>query len=123
MSQPTHSHLLFVYGTLKRGHSNHEYLKGQRFVSDATTAPGYALYEVGGYPGMVHDRTAVEPVAGELWSVDTTCLQLLDLFEGVAEGLYRREPVRLHPPHDHVAAEAYVYACSVEGRDRLGTSW
>ncbi len=44
--------LLFVYGTLKRGCRNHRHLAGQAFVGPARTAPGFTLYDLGGYPGI-----------------------------------------------------------------------
>ena len=34
---------LFVYGTLKRGGSNHAQLAGQKFIAEAHTMPGYTL--------------------------------------------------------------------------------
>jgi gamma-glutamylcyclotransferase (GGCT)/AIG2-like uncharacterized protein YtfP len=45
--------LVFIYGTLKRGGGNHHLLAGQEFRGPARTAPGFTLYELTGYPGMV----------------------------------------------------------------------
>ena len=45
--------LVFVYGTLKRGMSNHRWLRGQRFVDESRTLPSYRMYDLGGYPGLV----------------------------------------------------------------------
>ncbi|TAG31979.1 MAG: hypothetical protein EAZ36_02825, partial [Verrucomicrobia bacterium] len=36
---PHHPHLVFVYGTLKRGGSNHAFMVGQRFIGLARHAP------------------------------------------------------------------------------------
>lgn len=114
---------IFVYGTLKRGGSNHRYLAGQTFVGEARTTAGFTLYQLEGYPGLVVDPTDREGVTGEIWSVDPNCLAALDELEGLAEGLYRRVVVGLLPPHDRAAIEAYVYARPVDGRARLGSTW
>jgi len=115
--------LVFVYGTLKRGFINHHRMEGQEFVGAAATVPGYVLYELEGYPGMVADAAAAEGVTGEVWSVDDECLRGLDALEGTGEGLYRRESVPLQAPFAGSRVEAYVYMRSVGGRTRLGASW
>jgi len=114
---------LFVYGTLKRGGSNHGHLAGQKFVADAHTVPGFTLYSLGDYPGLAAASDDHQGVKGELWLVDDATLARLDEFEGVPEGLYRREPVPLIPPHARVRAEAYLYARPLTGCPRLGDRW
>jgi gamma-glutamylaminecyclotransferase len=115
--------LLFVYGTLKRGCSNSAFLGGQSFVGAAETAPGYALYALDGYPGMVAAAGDPEGVSGEVWSVDDACLARLDELEGTGEGLYRREEVPLAAPFADTRVEAYLYLPGVDGRARLGNTW
>jgi gamma-glutamylaminecyclotransferase len=115
--------LVFVYGTLKRGCSNNSFLAGQAFVGAAETAPGFALYGLDGYPGMVAGADNPAGVSGEVWSVDDECLARLDDLEGTAEGLYRREAVPLRAPFAGRRVEAYLYLLSIEGRARLGNSW
>ncbi|MBS0631248.1 MAG: gamma-glutamylcyclotransferase [Verrucomicrobia bacterium] len=114
--------LVFVYGTLKRGGSNHGFLMGECFLGHARTVPGYTLYTLDGYPGMVPDASA-EGVLGELWSVDAKCLAALDDLEGVSENLYRRAPIQLEAPFATVAAETYLYARPIAGRPHLGPTW
>jgi gamma-glutamylcyclotransferase (GGCT)/AIG2-like uncharacterized protein YtfP len=120
MSAP---HLIFVYGTLKRGGSNHLHLAGQACLGDARTAPGYRLYALDGYPGMIPSPVDREGVTGEVWSVDAAVLARLDALEGLAIGLYRREVVPLLPPFADRSVEAYLYARSVAGRRDLGSTW
>lgn len=115
--------LLFVYGTLKRGCRNHAYLAGQSFAGEARTPPGFRLFELGGHPGMIALADDREGVTGELWSVDAECLARLDVLEGVAEGLYRRERVPLLAPFAGQNVEAYLYARSVTGRHDIGVIW
>jgi gamma-glutamylaminecyclotransferase len=111
--------LIFVYGTLKRGCSNHPYLAGQTFLGEARTAPGFALFDLGGYPGMVALQGESSSVGGEVWAVDAGCLERLDALEGTAEGLYRREAALLLGPFEGRGVETYFYLKSVEGRARL----
>ena len=114
---------LFVYGTLKRRGSNHGQLAGQKFLGEAHTTPGYTLYALGDYPGLVVEADDRHGVKGELWAVDEDALARLDEFEGVPEGLYRRETVPLIPPHARIDAEAFIYARSIDGCPRIGDCW
>ncbi|HXA15181.1 MAG TPA: gamma-glutamylcyclotransferase family protein [Opitutaceae bacterium] len=112
--------LVFVYGTLKRGGSNQHYLAGQKFIGVARTTPGFRLFDLGQYPGMVPVADDRNGVSGEVWAVEIDCLEHLDVLEGIAEGLYRREPVPLLPPFAERKVETYFYARSVEGRRDIG---
>lgn len=109
-------HFIFVYGTLKRGCSNHRVLAGQQFLGEARTVPGYQLHHLGEYPGIVAAPDDTAGVAGEVWSVDSMTLARLDAFEGTAEGLYRREAVKLLSPFADTPVDTYVYAQSVTNR-------
>jgi gamma-glutamylaminecyclotransferase len=115
--------LIFVYGTLKRGCSNHHYLAGQAFQGEASTAPGFALFDLGEHPGMVEIPGEPGSVEGEVWSVDALCLENLDALEGTAEGLYRRDAVPLLEPFAGRGVEAYYYLETIQERRRLGSSW
>ena len=83
---------VFVYGSLKRGFSNHGQLAGARFLGAARTGSGYVLYQIGRYPALVRARAGV--VSGELFEVNADLLRRLDVFENCPE-LYRRELVEL----------------------------
>jgi gamma-glutamylaminecyclotransferase len=84
---------LFVYGTLMRGGRNHTALAGQRFLGAARTPPGFALLDLGHYPGLVR-RADGRGVRGELYEVAADCLGVLDEIEG-APALFRLEPLDL----------------------------
>ncbi len=122
---PADRTLVFVYGTLKQGGSNHHYLAGQTLLGTARTVAGYTLYSLGGYPGLVAEPAAAEGVAGEIWAVEAACLRRLDILEGVEEGLYAREPAPLAPPHDGLnpSVHFYRYLRPVPDRARLGAVW
>ena len=123
MSASDGTFLIFVYGTLKRGGTNHHFLATQRFVAEAGTAPGFVLYALDGYPGMIADVTARSGVTGEIWAVNSSALAALDDLEGIAEGLYRRVRVPLAPPHNTLQVEGYLYAQGVTDRPRIGSTW
>lgn len=114
---------IFVYGTLKRGGSNHAFLRGQRFISDACTAPGFTLYSLGDYPGMVRSPGDTHGVTGELWAVDDGCLAELDQLEGLDEGLYERIDVLLAPNPFAGSAQTYLYLRQLDGLAAVGSSW
>jgi len=113
---------LFVYGTLKRGCKNHPHLAGQTYIGEARTGGGYQLYHLGEYPGMVTQASDTQGVTGEVWWVDDAALTHLDDFEGVAEGLYRRERVALLAPFDRLVVDTYLYARE-SGVRLIGTTW
>ncbi|HEY5078937.1 MAG TPA: gamma-glutamylcyclotransferase family protein [Opitutaceae bacterium] len=115
--------LVFVYGTLKRGCSNHHLLAGQAFLGEARTPQGFALFSLGSHPGMVEIPADSGSVTGEVWSVDEECLEQLDALEGTEEGIYRRGAVPLLDPFAGRGVEAYFYLESLEGRKRLGEAW
>ena len=46
--------LVFVYGTLKRGHQRNHVLAAQTFIGPATTAADYRMYDMGDYLGNVN---------------------------------------------------------------------
>ncbi len=114
---------VFVYGTLKRGGSNHLFLRGQKFLGDARTAPGFTLYSLGDYPGMVRAPGDTTGVTGELWSVDDACLAELDRLEGLYEGLYERIDVLLAPNGLAGSAQTYLYLRQLDGLAPIGDYW
>lgn len=114
---------VFVYGTLKRGGSNHREMAGQTYVANARTMPGFTLFDVGGYPGLVTWPQDIVGVEGEIWTVDDEALARLDAFEGVEQGLYERKPIPLQPPFADLRVHGYVYPASVAGRRAVGSRW
>ncbi|HWA26021.1 MAG TPA: gamma-glutamylcyclotransferase family protein [Lacunisphaera sp.] len=114
---------VFVYGTLKRGGSNHLFLQDQRFLGEARTASGYTLYSLGDYPGMVRAPGDTIGVTGELWVVDDGCLAELDCLEGLDEGLYERVEVLLAPNHLADSAQTYLYLRPHHGLEPVGDTW
>jgi gamma-glutamylcyclotransferase (GGCT)/AIG2-like uncharacterized protein YtfP len=74
---------VFVYGTLRRGGSNHFRLAGAEFIS-AGTITG-RMYRIDWYPGLVLDPAGGE-IHGEIYAVSPELLAALDCFEGLSTG-------------------------------------
>ena len=92
---------LFVYGSLRRGERNHDFLIGACFLSRVVTRPRYSLRASGMTPGLAdHGEQAVQ---GELYELDAAHLTRLDRLGG-APGLYERKEVELS---DGSSADAY----------------
>lgn len=75
--------LVFVYGTLRRGGSNHFRMAGSEFVAPGTIT-GY-MYRIDWYPGLVLNEAGDE-IHGEVYSVTPEQLSALDMFEGLSAG-------------------------------------
>lgn len=75
--------LVFVYGTLRRGGSNHFRLAGAEFVTVGTITG--RMYRINWYPGLVLDAAGDE-IHGEVYSVESELLAELDIFEGISAG-------------------------------------
>lgn len=75
--------LVFVYGTLRQGGSNHFRMAGAEFVSGGTVRG--RMYRIDWYPGLVLDA-AGEGICGEIYRVHSELLAELDRFEGLSAG-------------------------------------
>ena len=95
-------HLIFVYGTLRNGHSNHHLLKEAYCHGIGGTEASYAMYLISGYP-YVTSSEARYPIIGELYAVDDDTLQTLDRMEGHPRYYERRETAVMVSGAHHVA--------------------
>ncbi|KAF3335481.1 putative gamma-glutamylcyclotransferase [Carex littledalei] len=96
--------LIFTYGTLKRGFSNHKLLESliqsnhANFVGPAATSSSLPLvcgpYRVPFLLNLSNSLSdEIYPVLGELYSVSPLGLARLDELEGVSKGHYERLPL------------------------------
>lgn len=85
-------HLVFVYGTLRRGGGRGmpAAFPGAKFIADATVSG--SLYDLGAYPGVALDGSD-STVIGEVYEVDDELLDELDRFEATSN--YRRRRVEI----------------------------
>jgi len=137
-------HLVFVYGTLKRGFSRSSALREQRYIGIARTEPKYGMFGYGGYPALVDEPlaeasgvTAKNRIFGELYEVDDSCMQELDKIEGTDRGLFERRDVSLGEitmttlPSDEAVwgsltrkvAQAYFFKKKLAGAGDCGPLW
>ena len=80
--------LVFVYGSLKRGHHNDYVMQGAKFVCHTITKGGNfnMVCMRGGYPGVMWGTSRV---VGEVYAISDLQLELLDCLE--EEGIsYKR---------------------------------
>jgi gamma-glutamylaminecyclotransferase len=94
--------LVFVYGTLLFGESNHGHLVGARLIGEAKTQPAFQLHDLGPYPGLV--AGGEHAIIGELYAVDEATLAALDRLEGTPD-FYQRVRIVLA---DGTSAETYL---------------
>lgn len=80
-------HLVFVYGTLRRGESNHHFLSEAQFLGLHETSAEYTLYDLGDYPAVGRGH---QSIFGEVYLINQEILQALDELEDVPVE-YRRE--------------------------------
>ncbi|SMC24865.1 Uncharacterized conserved protein YtfP, gamma-glutamylcyclotransferase (GGCT)/AIG2-like family [Andreprevotia lacus DSM 23236] len=99
------SELVFVYGTLKQGCSNHHWMDKAPCLGSASTVAHYALYTIQ-YP-FLYDGQALYPVEGEVYRVSMAGLHKLDILEAHPDDYCRRQiPVRLS---DGAVVQAWTY--------------
>jgi len=76
--------MLFVYGSLKQGMSEHHYLQNQHFIGPAHSAEKFALLQVEfdgvAYPMAVESDDGA-PLDGEIYKVNPATLQAIDEYE------------------------------------------
>ncbi len=109
------THLVFVYGTLKRGFPNYAaYMQAAEFLGTGTTVEKYPLVLSGNrYVPCLLDRPGEGcVVAGELFRVDDGGLRRLDDLEAVGQpgGYVRRSiAVRMTGGGQPAEMEAFAY--------------
>lgn len=102
---------VFVYGTLMSGQRASHFLDGcLRF--GRYLLRGYAMYDVGRYPGIIEQDG--ETVVGEVYLVPVERLPELDAYEGEGS-LYHRRTVTVEHGGSYQPAQAYVYAHRPDG--------
>ena len=111
--------LLFVYGTLKCGYSNHALLASAHFVGEAATIEEYGFYlgtdkyapnepEIPFLLANPKTGDAAVQVRGELWEVDSITLTQLDELEGHPDWYQRKKITVSHVSGKSVSAFTYL---------------
>lgn len=96
---------LFVYGTLKKGFSNHHYLKNSQYIAAATTSEQHQMYQ-SGIPFVIKNK-GTSPIHGEVYKIDNETLKRIDMLEGHPH-CYKREIIRIILDNGN-ETEAWIY--------------
>ncbi len=113
---------VFVYGTLKRGGSNHYWLAQAIYMGEGVTSERYALYQgADPWPLMVENE-ACYPVQGELYAVTQNELALLDELEECPQ-LYVRKQIAVLTAADEVIRAWAYFSVQAEGDWLAGGRW
>jgi len=88
---------VFVYGTLKEGHSNNRLLDDKTVfrVGRASLEAPFLMVDLGAFPGIIkapEDTPPQSRIRGELYHVSQTVFNSLDMLEGHPD-FYKRERV------------------------------
>lgn len=102
---------VFVYGTLRRGGSNHELLAQARFLGEHWTEATFSMLDVGPYPGVVEGGET--EILGEVFQVNPAQFRRLDQLEDYPRS-YTRQPIATP------WGEAWIYLYRLRGQ-RLPT--
>ncbi|RZC28027.1 putative gamma-glutamylcyclotransferase At3g02910 [Glycine soja] len=116
-SEKAKPHLIFAYGTLKRGFPNHYLMEELRSKDDAVLLGSYVTNEPyplvcgpHGIPYLIKLPGSGHRVKGEVYAVSEEAVVVLDEFEGVSAGYYERLAVTAAEEKEgggKVEAEAY----------------
>jgi gamma-glutamylcyclotransferase (GGCT)/AIG2-like uncharacterized protein YtfP len=111
--------IVFVYGTLMQDRANHNsYLSDGQFI-DKAVLHGYALYDLGSYPGIVLDSR--DSVVGEIYSIDPHVLARLDVLEGEGVLYLRKKVIVAQNTGERIKAWAYIWNGSISRRVKVET--
>jgi len=131
MQQEPKKHLIFTYGTLKKGYHNHRLLTQAEFVGKFATAPNYKIFCNGSFPYMIEvgngEGAAVE---GEVYKVSDAELARCDRLESHPD-MYKRTKIHImyELKGDSLietkveGIEAYIYQHKVSGCRPCNTNW
>lgn len=86
---------LFTYGSLmSEMRLNHLLLeKGAIFCGQGKTIETFEFYDLGKYPGIVKNISGKQ-IIGEVWAINNSTLELLDLIEGIPT-LFKRNIAKI----------------------------
>ncbi|EFH58519.1 UPF0131 protein At3g02910 [Arabidopsis lyrata subsp. lyrata] len=120
MPAKTTTTLVFTYGTLKRGFSNHVLMQDLIRSGDASFKGVYQTLDkyplvCGPYrvPFLLNKPGSGHHVTGELYAVSPRGLSRLDELEGISRGHYVRQQIRLAAAED-LETETSSSSCVVE---------
>jgi len=112
---------IVVYGSLRRGEPANRLLEQCKFVGEVRV-PGFDLYALTWFPGVIENPDNKEGIVGELYEgVDDTLLENLDFYEGhnrrdPNRSLFQRKEININ------GTSALIYVFNRNPYDAFGTS-
>ena len=107
-------HNIFIYGTLKRGYSNHnQYLKNQKYLGRYRTVDCYPLVIANKWfaPVLIDELGQGKQIFGELYQVNDEKLAELDSLEHTDHILgYKRIEIKIQNIENGVMVQSFTYA-------------
>lgn len=105
------SNLVFVYGSLRKGFSNHHFLNNSEYIGDFTSEEQFYLitYKSLSFPYLLEDLEIDRPksnIKGEIYRVNDDVLSKLDNLESNSV-IYQRKKYKFL--NEKNIFEAYVY--------------
>ncbi len=121
----TDTHIVFVYGTLKAGHSNHGLLQDAEYIGEAeTVASEYTMYDLGAFPGVKEGGT--DKITGEVYRVNNFELASLHRLEGHPT-FYKAKNIAVRLTNkisnNYVSAYMYIYQQQPHKINKLKGTW
>lgn len=104
----------FAYGVNMSSNHVSGLCTGARRISAAVLDDHRFRINSAGWATVVREQGS--RVHGTLWRVDQACFEALDAFEGVPEGLYRRQTLEIDSPIGRTTAEIYLATFTEAGR-------
>lgn len=111
---------VFVYGTLKRGFSNHHILSGRSsLVSSDASIDGFKLFDLGAFPAAIMSADANDRIHGEVFEIHHDklghTLAALDRLEGHPTFYERQRREAIDETGLHHDVSVYVFLNHVRG--------
>lgn len=102
---------IFVYGTLRHGLNNHQYIEDCSKYKGLGMVQGFDLLNIANrYPSMI-PSSKHRFVIGEIYECPESILETLDFVEGVAMGLYKRAKLEItNESKEQIICMTYVNA-------------
>lgn len=101
------THLVFVYGTLRRGQGNYHLLTTSEWIGEHVIS-GWDMYDLGHFPAVVR---GTGDVTGDVFRVSSSTFAKLDMLEGYPR-FYDRELI------ETPAGDAWIYCHNETPRGR-----
>ena len=108
--------IVFAYGSLKRGFSNHHVIADSKFLGAGQTRVDFTMFDLGRYPGVIHGHSVI---AGDVFAVPPRLMGRLDRLEDNGR-VYQRKRTLIVMASGSVEAWIYLYLLA-RGAERTVT--